>query len=84
MSHRACLGTFLALLALCSTVEAAEPPPLPKVVLIGDSIRLGYAPLVTKRLAGQAVVVFIGPLRPGSYEFFDDFNPSARGHIVAR
>src|SRR4051794_29352122 len=25
--------------------------------------------------AGQEVVVFIGPLRIGSYEFFDDFNP---------
>lgn len=34
--------------------------------------------------AGQEVVVYIGPLRPGSYEFFDDFNPKARGHIVAR
>jgi hypothetical protein len=34
--------------------------------------------------AGQEVVVFIGPLRPGTYEFFDDFNPTARGHIVAR
>lgn len=33
---------------------------------------------------GQEVVVFIGPLRAGSYEFFDDFNPRARGHIVAR
>jgi len=34
--------------------------------------------------AGQEVVVYIGPLRAGSYEFFDDFNPKARGHIVAR
>jgi hypothetical protein len=34
--------------------------------------------------AGKEVVVFIGPLRAGRYEFFDDFNPSARGHIVAR
>jgi Cupredoxin-like domain len=34
---------------------------------------------------GQEIVVFIGPLRAGSYEFFDDFNPTtARGHIVAR
>jgi heme/copper-type cytochrome/quinol oxidase subunit 2 len=33
---------------------------------------------------GQEVVVLIGPLRPGSYEFFDDLNPSARGRIVAR
>lgn len=34
--------------------------------------------------AGQEVVVFIGPLRAGRYEFFDDLNPTARGHIVAR
>ncbi|HEY7157221.1 MAG TPA: GDSL-type esterase/lipase family protein [Gemmataceae bacterium] len=59
MSCRVYSETFLVLFALCSVTEAAEPSPpkLPKVVLIGDSIRLGYAPLVTKRLAGQAVVV---------------------------
>ena len=34
--------------------------------------------------AGQEVVIFIGPLRAGSYEFFDDLNPRARGQIVAR
>jgi len=34
--------------------------------------------------AGQEVVVNLGPLRPGRYEFFDDFNPKARGHIVAK
>ena len=34
--------------------------------------------------AGKEVVVFIGPLRAGRYEFFDDFNPGVRGHIVAR
>ena len=33
---------------------------------------------------GQQVSVFIGPLRPGRYAFFDDFNPRARGHIVAK
>ncbi len=34
---------------------------------------------------GSAVTVFIGPLRPGSYEFFDDFNPDAtHGRIVAQ
>jgi lysophospholipase L1-like esterase len=32
-------------------------PALPKVVLVGDSIRLGYAPTVEKLLAGKAVVV---------------------------
>jgi heme/copper-type cytochrome/quinol oxidase subunit 2 len=34
--------------------------------------------------AGQEVVVYVGPLRAGRYEFFDDFNPKARGHIVAK
>lgn len=30
---------------------------LPQVVLVGDSIRLGYAPLVAKKLEGKAVVI---------------------------
>jgi hypothetical protein len=34
--------------------------------------------------AGREITVYIGPLRSGRYEFFDDFNPQARGHIVAR
>ncbi len=34
--------------------------------------------------AGKEIVVFIGPLRAGRYEFFDDLNPKARGHIVAK
>jgi cupredoxin-like protein len=34
--------------------------------------------------AGQEIILYVGPLKPGSYEFFDDFNPSARGHVVAR
>jgi len=34
--------------------------------------------------AGASVTVLIGPLQPGTYEFFDDFNPSVKGHIVAK
>jgi hypothetical protein len=34
--------------------------------------------------AGQQVTVYVGPLRPGSYEFFDDFNPKTRGHLIVR
>ena len=37
--------------------KPAASPQLPKVVLLGDSIRMGYAPLVAKRLAGKATVV---------------------------
>ena len=46
----------LFLLLLVSSV-AAQEKPLPKVVLIGDSIRMGYAPLVAKRLDGKATVI---------------------------
>jgi heme/copper-type cytochrome/quinol oxidase subunit 2 len=34
---------------------------------------------------GDQITVYIGPLKPGSYEFFGDFNPTtARGHIIAK
>jgi len=34
---------------------------------------------------GKQVIVYIGPLKPGRYEFFGDFNPkTARGHIIAK
>jgi len=34
---------------------------------------------------GEQITVYVGPLKPGRYEFFGDFNPAtARGHIVAK
>jgi plastocyanin len=34
---------------------------------------------------GSDITVFIGPLRPGSYEFFDDFSADTpHGHIIAK
>ncbi len=34
---------------------------------------------------GSEITVYIGPLKPGRYEFFGDFNPdTARGHIIAK
>jgi hypothetical protein len=34
---------------------------------------------------GDQITVYIGPLKPGRYEFFGDFNPStARGHIIVK
>jgi len=47
----------LLLLAAAPTQSPSAAAPLPKVVLVGDSIRLGYAPLVARRLEGVAVVV---------------------------
>jgi plastocyanin len=33
---------------------------------------------------GEAITVFVGPLDAGSYEFFDDFHPQTRGHLIAK
>ena len=33
---------------------------------------------------GGQISVFVGPLDPGRYEFFDDFNQSTRGFLVVR
>lgn len=60
------LALTLLTLGLASAgrpVTAEGPEKLPKVVLIGDSIRLGYAPAVAKKLEGKAVVV--GPKANG-------------------
>ena len=34
--------------------------------------------------SGQEITVFVGPLDPGSYEFFGDFHPETRGHFVVK
>ncbi len=33
---------------------------------------------------GQEITVYVGPLDPGSYEFFDDFHPQVRGRLVVK
>ena len=33
---------------------------------------------------GEDITVFVGPLDPGNYEFFDDFHPSTRGHLIVK
>lgn len=50
----------LIVLACLAAPVAGQPPAkteVPKVLLIGDSIRVGYAPLVAKKLAGMAEVI---------------------------
>jgi hypothetical protein len=46
-----------------------------------ESTQLHREKLVTP---GQEIVVFVGPLDPGSYEFFDDLHPQTRGHLVVK
>jgi lysophospholipase L1-like esterase/dienelactone hydrolase len=53
-----CAFTCFAVLdASLASAPARAAEPLPKVVLLGDSIRMGYAPLVAERLAGRATVI---------------------------
>ena len=33
---------------------------------------------------GGTVTVYVGPLEPGSYGFFDEFHPASTGRIVAK
>src|SRR5258708_6402195 len=53
-----CLSA-VTLLLIPSLALAQQPPKveLPKVLLLGDSIREGYAPLVAKKLEGVAEVI---------------------------
>lgn len=52
-----------ALLVLLSPLVASaqDKADLPRVLLLGDSIRIGYASLVAKKLDGVAIVVHPGP-----------------------
>jgi len=53
MTNRLLVSAAVAIFAMVSLPASAE---LPTVLLIGDSIREGYAPLVAKKLEGVAVV----------------------------
>jgi uncharacterized protein (DUF58 family) len=34
--------------------------------------------------AGDKITLSVGPLKPGRYEFFNDFHPASRGHLVVK
>ena len=58
MLTRCWAALFFAILV---STPIAQERLLPKVVLVGDSIRMGYAPLVAKRLEGKAIVISARP-----------------------
>src|SRR5262249_44536583 len=33
---------------------------------------------------GGPVVLFVGPLAPGSFEFYNDLHPTSRGRLIAK
>ncbi|TAM86032.1 MAG: cupredoxin domain-containing protein [Candidimonas sp.] len=45
-----------------------------------ESAQLGREKVVP---GGTTLALWVGPLKPGKYKFFDDFNPKAVGWIVA-
>jgi lysophospholipase L1-like esterase len=51
------LFTLVWLTVATLSTDAQDAPSLPKIVLVGDSIRLGYASHVATQLSGKAVVV---------------------------
>jgi len=53
----ASLIVFGPALAFAQDKSSTDDKPLPKVVLVGDSIRLSYAEAVSKHLAGKAIVI---------------------------
>jgi plastocyanin len=46
-----------------------------------ESIEFHREKIVTP---GQEITVFVGPLDPGRYEFYDDFHQQTRGHLVVK
>jgi plastocyanin len=61
------------------SIYVANEDPTPEEF---ESIELRREKVVP---GGEQITVYVGPLKPGRYEFFGDFNPAtARGHIVVK
>jgi len=56
MSRRTYLKALVLLVGLPTFALAADPPKQPRVLLIGDSISIGYTPHTTKLLEAKAKV----------------------------
>ena len=54
MMKRFFIGLFLT--CLSAPFLEGSSPPIPKVLILGDSISIGYTPLVQKALEGEAHV----------------------------
>jgi dienelactone hydrolase/lysophospholipase L1-like esterase len=84
------LRSVLAVWLLSASSLLAQQPPakteLPRVLLLGDSIRMGYAPLVAKKLEGVAIVVHPEKENGGdtttTLQNLDKWLEAAKPHIV--
>jgi len=52
---------YALLFGILAVSAAAQEKHVPRVVLVGDSIRIGYAPFVAKLLDGKAIVISPSP-----------------------
>lgn len=61
------LGWLALVVAIVAAApcSAQAPAPLPRVLLLGDSIRIGYAPRVAQKLKGVAEVIHPGEQNGG-------------------
>ena len=59
MKHSLAWAGWLLICSLvsCAQLQRVEPTGPPRVLLLGDSISIGYTPFVRELLSGQAVVV---------------------------
>jgi dienelactone hydrolase/lysophospholipase L1-like esterase len=74
-----CLALCLLLLPVASRAQDKKAAP-PKVVLVGDSIRIGYEPYVTKQLEGKAVIVSPGKAAGDSAWLLKNLDSFVIGH----
>ena len=68
------------------TVKAGVKIQLTVKNATGDAAEFESAELNREKVvpAGGSAVIYIGPLSPGIYPFFDDFNQSVQGRIIAK
>ena len=78
-------------ITLSRDVEAVQIPAGTKIELVvrnRDSTPSEFESTELHRekvvAAGQQISLFVGPLPPGRYAFFDDFHPQTRGLLIVK
>ena len=68
------------------TVKAGEKVALSITNAGSDAAEFESSELNREKVIqpGKTVTIYVGPLAPGSYPFFDDFDSAASGTIVAK
>jgi hypothetical protein len=80
-------------IAAFGSVQAADPAPVsitikdrqfvPAEVTVPAGAKVELQ-IRNEQTPGGSVSLYIGPLNPGRYDFFDDFHPATRGIVVVK